>query len=31
LGHASLSNKQKYVHLSVTDVIGKYDKARPRT
>jgi integrase/recombinase XerC len=29
LGHASLSNTQKYVHLSLTDVIGSYDKAHP--
>jgi integrase/recombinase XerC len=30
LGHASLSNTQKYVHLTLVDVIGAYDRAHPR-
>ena len=30
LGHQSLSNTQKYVHLTLVDVIGAYDRAHPR-
>jgi integrase/recombinase XerC len=30
LGHASLSNTQKYVHVSMVDVMNNYNKAHPR-
>ncbi len=30
LGHASLSNTQKYVHVSMVDVANNYNKAHPR-
>ena len=30
LGHVSLSNTQKYTHITMVDVINNYDKAHPR-